>query len=96
MAIQTIVNKIRAYVITEFLDNDGAKLTDDTPLFDLGVLDSFRILRLLTFADREFDVRLPLEDVSIGDMKDVASIAGLVTRRSSPAATPVGPHEAAS
>ena len=96
MAIPTIVNKIRAYIITQFLDSDGTELTDDTPLLDLGVLDSFRILKLLTFADRELGVRIPLEDVSIGDMKDVASIAEMVTRQSSPAAAPVAPHEAGS
>jgi acyl carrier protein len=95
MAIETIVTRIRAYILTEFLDNQGDDLTEDTPLLDLGVLDSFRILKLLTFADRELGVRIPLEDVSIGDMKDITSIAGMLARRSA-AAAPVGPHEAAS
>lgn len=86
MPIEGIANKLRAYIAAEFLDNDGSELTEDTPLLDLGILDSFRILKLLTFVDRELGVSVPLEQVTIDDMRDIASLSTLVARRAAPPA----------
>jgi acyl carrier protein len=81
MEAQHIEHQLMAYVAKEFLKGDAVDLTVTTPLLELGVLDSFSILKLLAFADREFGVRVPLEDVTADDMQDISSIAAFVVER---------------
>jgi len=82
MQEKAIEQRLISFVSSEFLGNDAPDLATDTPLLDLGVLDSFSILKLLAFADRELGVRVPLEEVSVDDMKDISSIAAFLSRRS--------------
>jgi acyl carrier protein len=70
------------FVSTELLNGNADDLTTATPLFDLGLLDSFSVLRLLAYVEREFDTAIPIEAVSVDDMRDVSSLAALVVRQS--------------
>lgn len=83
MELQRIEETLLAYIAREFLSGDGTGLTRSTPLLDLGVLDSLSVVRLMTFAETEFGIPIPLEVVSMDDMKDIARLAALVCRCSS-------------
>jgi acyl carrier protein len=50
----------------------------DADLIDTGLLDSLALVELLFALEREFDVRIPLEELDIESFRSVAQIAELV------------------
>lgn len=53
-----IEDRIRDFVVRELLVNGGDDLTDDAPLIGTGIVDSMDVLRLVTFIEGEFRVRI--------------------------------------
>jgi acyl carrier protein len=50
----------------------------ETDLIDTGLLDSLALVELLFALEREFDVRIPLEELDIESFRSVAQIGELV------------------
>jgi D-alanine--poly(phosphoribitol) ligase subunit 2 len=50
----------------------------DADLIDTGLLDSLALVELLFALEREFDVRIPLEELDIESFRTVGQIAELV------------------
>ena len=50
-------------------------------LFELGLLDSLGFVQLITFIEREFDVRLDDDDLTRENFETLDAIAALVARR---------------
>ena len=56
-------------------------MTASTPLFDLGILDSFALLGLLAFIERELNVAVRLNEIGKEDFGTIAAIARFVHAR---------------
>lgn len=79
MSEDKLVSELLTFIRTEFLDGDLAgELTDETPLLAWGVLDSFKMARLLGFVQEELGAQIPAAQLSAGNFRDVRSIAGVV------------------
>lgn len=90
---EELVSELLAFIRTEFLDGDAAgELTEETPLLAWGVLDSFKLARLLSFVEDGFGARIPAEQLSAGNFRDIRSIAAVVAAQpaADPAAQPNG------
>ena len=48
----------KQFIIDNFLFGDGAKLADDTPLFEKGIIDSTGVLELVAFIEDNFRVKV--------------------------------------
>jgi methoxymalonate biosynthesis acyl carrier protein len=60
--------------------------SDDTDLFDTGVLDSLAFVELLVHLEREFGLATSVEDLEVDNFRTIAHIAEFVqTRTSAPA-----------
>jgi acyl carrier protein len=46
----------KQFIIDNFLFGDGAKITNDTPLFEKGIIDSTGVLELVAFIEDNFNV----------------------------------------
>jgi acyl carrier protein len=77
----TIETKIRAFIDSEVLEGQGADLAFDTPLLDLGILDSFSLFLVLKFILDEFGVQLALETLGAEQFQTIHSIAAAVRER---------------
>ncbi|GAA4466717.1 acyl carrier protein [Phytohabitans houttuyneae] len=67
------------YVSTGLLgDENAADLTADTPLLELGVLNSVETARLVAYIRETFGVRLPPASMTAGNFRDLKAIATLV------------------
>ena len=52
-------SELQDFVLAEFLaGEDPEKLTATTPLMSSGILDSLATLKLITFLEQEFDIRI--------------------------------------
>lgn len=83
----TDVDKIKQYVLDEFLPGVGAEELDtDYDLRTNGVIDSLGLLRVVSWLESTYSI--PMEDVEIveQDFATVRSIAQFVSRHSAKAA----------
>ena len=53
----------------------------DTDLLDSGILDSLQFVELLYQLERQFGLQLKLEEIDLDDLRSLAHIARLVSRR---------------
>ena len=71
----SVREKVRALVVRH---TDGVAVGDDEDLFDHGYVNSLFVVQLVTWVEQEFDLRLPLDDLVLGDLRTIASITTVV------------------
>ena len=70
---------VRAYVIAEFLpDEDPAAVDDDVRLVSEGVLDSLGSLRLVSFLEERFDIKVEAHEVDVDHLDTFDLITDMV------------------
>jgi len=74
-------DKIREFVITDFLFGDGASLKDDTSFLETGIVDSTGILELITFLEQTFGIKVNPEEALPENLDSVAKAAAFVQRK---------------
>ena len=65
--------KIVAY-INDIADGKGISVTEDTDLYETGVLDSVEIIMLLSFLQDELGVQFDSDDLNYENFQTVAAI----------------------
>jgi len=73
--------RIREFIDKDILQGQGADLTSSTPLFELGILDSFAFFQLIRFIEDEIHVTLQLESIGGEQFRDISTIARTVHSR---------------
>jgi len=72
---------ILSYIRNEYLeDDDEVDLDLDTPLISSGIVDSFSMVSLKRFLEKQYDITLPDEDASAESFDTVRSIVGVVKK----------------
>lgn len=80
-ASETEVPKVlRDFLEQEVIESPGTDIQPDTPLLELGILNSFSTMRLTSFIQRRFEVEIPPEDMTGTNFSDLRSISALVNR----------------
>lgn len=72
-----VVQILKQFIKTELLEGEDRELDESTPLLEWGILDSYSVLSLLAYVEKELGVRFDTVDPE--RMKDLRSIADLVT-----------------
>ena len=70
-------SQIVAFLVSE-LGVDSAKVSDDTPLFSSGLIDSFSLVLLLGFIESKAQIRIEPTDVSLDNMDTISRILRFV------------------
>ena len=65
---------IKQYLTTELLTEHTNLSLDDNLLID-GLVDSLGVMRLISYIERCFNIRVPPEDVTIGNFRSIRVIA---------------------
>ncbi len=60
---------------------DTAAIEDDTPLFTSSRVDSFAMIEVITFLEREGGFRIPPADVTLTNLDTVDAMLGYCARR---------------
>jgi acyl carrier protein len=70
---------IKSFILKEFLPGeDPAALTDTTPLMSTGILDSLATLKLITFLEQEFGVKIEAHEADEEHFETIDDIRELV------------------
>lgn len=68
--------KIRNF-LTQNLGLDLTDISDDSPLFTSGIVDSFALFELLSYLESEFNRKIDIADLNIDDLDTISGIATL-------------------
>ncbi|MCP3805308.1 acyl carrier protein [Allokutzneria sp. A3M-2-11 16] len=77
MATTAARESIRGFVCPRF---PGVELDDDQDIFALGFVNSLFAMELVMFVEREFDVRVPNEELDLANFRTVRAMCDLVGR----------------
>jgi len=69
------------YIVGTWLSGDGRGLDDDTDLHQLGVLDSFSTLSLISFLEGTFKIQIEPSEINAESLRSIGAIAGLVAQK---------------
>jgi acyl carrier protein len=72
-------SKIKSFILKEFLPGeDPDALTETTALMSSGILDSLATLKLITFLEQEFGVKIEAHEADEENFETIADINQLV------------------
>ena len=70
---------VHNYISNEFLEGeDPTELDDSTPLISTGIIDSVATLKLITFLEEKFGIRVDPDEANEENLETIGSIVGLV------------------
>jgi len=78
MDLQEMKTMILDYVLKEYIDDEDAEVTFDTPLISGGFVDSFSMVSLLVFLENKFRIKIPPSKATPEAFNSVNNIVELV------------------
>ena len=78
--IHAVREQLRAFIGRELLRGQDQGLGDDTPLLELGIVDSMGIVLLTTFLEKELATVVPPDDLKADNFANVTALASLIMR----------------
>jgi acyl carrier protein len=76
-----VKSRVRAFIVDSWLNGDARGFDDSTDLQEAGVLDSFALLALIGFLEKDFSVQLEPGDINPEAFTNVDTIASLVIQK---------------
>jgi len=73
--------KIRDYIVDNFLFGDDQGLDNDTSFLDNGIIDSTGILELVLFLDKEFSIQIADEELLPENLDSINRIVGFLSQK---------------
>ena len=75
MTRNEILQKVRAFTVSELLKNPEYELRNDEALFSSGLIDSFAMAQVGVFIETEFNLYIPDPELTVENMDTVSQIA---------------------
>jgi acyl carrier protein len=77
----SIIDKLRAFIIDNFLFGDGSSLTDDTSFLEERIIDSTGILQLISFIEDELSIKINDDEILPENLDSLNNIAAFLKRK---------------
>ncbi len=74
--------QVKKYVITELLS--GEEISDDEDLLLSGLVESIGVMRLVTFLEQQFGIKIPPRDVTVENFASINAICHYLEGRLNP------------
>ena len=79
MSVDEMKDLVLKYVKEQYIEDDDAEVTYDTPLISTGYVDSFSMVSLLVFLERKFSIKIPPSKATPQAFDTVNNIVALVS-----------------
>jgi acyl carrier protein len=80
--MESSVRTVKDFILEQFLPGESPeKLTETTPLFTSGLLDSIASLQLVTFLEQQFGIKVAAHEVVPDNLNTLNSIAGFISSK---------------
>ncbi len=80
MNLEEMKDLVLKYIIREYMEDEEAEITYDTPLISSGYVDSFSMVSLLVFLQNKFKIKIPPSKASPEAFDSVNKIVALVNQ----------------
>ncbi len=80
MNLEEMKDLVLNYIIREYMEDEEAEITYDTPLISSGYVDSFSMVSLLVFLQNKFKIKIPPSKASPEAFDSVNKIVALVNQ----------------
>ena len=74
-------DKIREFIIENFLFGNDQSLNDDISFLDEGIIDSTGILELVSFLEEEFDISVEDEEIVPENLDSIKNVVSYLERK---------------
>ena len=74
-------DKIRAFIMENFLFGNDQGLNDDTSFLDEGIIDSTGILELVSFLEEEFSISVEDEEILPENLDSIKNVVAYLGRK---------------
>ena len=74
-------DKIRAFILENFLFGNDQGLSDDTSFLDEGIIDSTGILELVSFLEEEFIISVEDEEILPENLDSIKNVVAYLERK---------------
>lgn len=72
---------VREYILTDLVDGGERRpIGDDDDLLGEGIIDSMGVLRLVSFVEEQFEMRIPDEDVTVDNFRSLRALTDYLAR----------------
>jgi len=79
--MDTMQDKIRHFIVENFLFGDDEGLGNGTSFLETGVIDSTGILELVTFLDEAFNIEIDDEELLPENLDSINNIVAFLSRK---------------
>lgn len=76
-----IKNKIKTFIVENFLFGKDEGLEDETSFLDEGIIDSTGILELVSFMEEEFHVKVEDEELIPENLDSIKNVVAYLERK---------------
>jgi acyl carrier protein len=77
-----LLNKIRAFIVDNFLFGEEGELKNGASLLDEGIIDSTGILELVAYLEEQFNIRIEDEEMIPENLDSIEHISDFIKRKS--------------
>ena len=74
-------NKIKNFIIENFLFGNADGLKDDTSFLEEGIIDSTGVLELITFLEEEFNIKVDDKELTPENLDSINNVTAFLTRK---------------
>jgi len=78
-----IRNKIRAFIVENFLFGKDEGLDDESSFLDEGIIDSTGILELVSFMEEEFHIKVEDEELIPENLDSIKNVVAYLEKKAS-------------
>jgi len=75
--------EIKEYITTQLVNQGDMKLTDDEDLLSNGILDSIAVMKLISFIEESFEIKVTPDEMVIENFMDVNSMEKYILEKKS-------------
>jgi len=79
--MQQIEQDVRQFVTDDFLFDSTSHFADDDSFIENGLIDSMGILRLITFVEKKYSIRVQEEELVTENWDSVQRVASFVHKK---------------
>jgi acyl carrier protein len=79
--VMDIIERVRAFITTNFYTGDPASISDDTSLLEQGIVDSTGVLEVIAFLEIDLGVQVEDSEITPENLDSIGRIAAFVQRK---------------
>lgn len=77
---QAYAEPIRAFIVEKFLEGHGEGLEVDSPMLELGIINSFSLAELVGWIETQWGIRIPDRELTPENLESIGALAELLGR----------------